>query len=361
MKLGASLNAAKAAFATPYPAPGPNESLASALFSATSPLTASGVDANIAQGFARTMEVPLGLKLENASLRWAGWEGVTSFAGSDAAPEGGYQALVARVLEDAEKAGAKVKLNAKVTNVADGETVTVTTKEGTFSARTVISTIPLGALKVAPAGLFTPPLPQRYLDIVKGVHVGVLEKLLVRYDSAWWPNASTVGGYTFLPIGPVPTASSSLVEVLNGSTLIVANFAAGTLPGATPTLLAYLSDTPARLLLTHSAEDVAAAFHAFLEARFAVADAPKPTEVALTSWLTDELSLGATTTPSIVSQNGERSPMDFKELGRPLWQGKLGFAGEHTEMENRGSVAGAVISGQREAARVERLLNKLKA
>jgi lysine-specific histone demethylase 1B len=49
--------------------------------------------------------------------------------------------------------------------------------------------------------------------------------------------------------------------------------------------------------------------------------------------------------------------MDFKELSRPVWGGKLGFAGEHTEMEHRGSVAGAVVSGQREAARVGRLLD----
>lgn len=88
--------------------------------------------------------------------------------------------------------------------------------------------------------------------------------------------------------------------------------------------------------------------------------APAPTEVALTNWLTDELSLGATTTPTIVSE-GERSPMDFKELSRPTWEGRLGFAGEHTDMDNRGSVAGAVVSGQREAARVERLLKKLGA
>lgn len=191
------------------------------------------------------------------------------------------------------------------------------------------------------------------------MHVGVLEKLLLRYDTAWWPNATSTGGYTFLPTGPTPTSSSSLLDVFNGSTLITANFASGSLPGPTATLLTYLSDTPARLLLQHSAEDVAAAFHEFLQARFGV-KAPAPTEVALTNWLTDELSLGATTTPTIVSE-GERSPMDFKELSRPTWEGRLGFAGEHTDMDNRGSVAGAVVSGQREAARVERLLKKLGA
>lgn len=51
--------------------------------------------------------------------------------------------------------------------------------------------------------------------------------------------------------------------------------------------------------------------------------------------------------------------MDFKELGRPVWEGRLGFAGEHTEMEHRGSVAGAVVSGSREAGRIDRYLSKL--
>jgi lysine-specific histone demethylase 1B len=192
---------------------------------------------------------------------------------------------------------------------------------------------------------------------VEGVHVGVLEKLLVRYPEAWWPKAATTGGYTFLPTAAPPTESSTALEVLEGSTLIVANFAAGTLPpGPAPILLAYLSETPATALLKKPSEEVGAAFHAFLEKRFGT-QGPKPEEVQLTGWLNDEFARGATTTPSIKSQ-GERSPMDFKELSRPLWNGRLGWAGEHTEMENRGSVAGAVISGLREAARVERLLKK---
>jgi len=61
----------------------------------------------LAAAFARTLEVPLGLKLEKASLRWSGWESTTSFAGSDAAPDGGYEALVGKVISQAKSQGAE--------------------------------------------------------------------------------------------------------------------------------------------------------------------------------------------------------------------------------------------------------------
>jgi lysine-specific histone demethylase 1B len=306
------------------------------------------------------LEVPLGLKLEKASLRWSGWESTTNFAGSDAAPEGGYEALVAKVIDDAKTNGAEVKLNAKVSGIKDGDDkVTVTTEDGsTYEGRTVICTIPLGVLKTLPASFFQPSLPPFLQSTIEGTHVGILEKLLLQYPTAWWPDADKVGSYTFLPTSSaVPTENSSLEEVFAASTLICANFSCPTLPGPTPTLLSYISETPARLLLRHPAKDVAEAYHAFLVSRWKPSTPPpKPTEYALTNWLTDEYAYGATTTPSVVSDKGERSPMDFKELGRPVWAGKLGFAGEHTEMEHRGSVAGAVVSGQREAERVARLL-----
>lgn len=313
----------------------------------------------MAKDFARTLEVPLGLKLERASLKWHGWEGATNFAGSDAAPEGGYEALVGKVLEDAQAHGAVVKVGEPVTSIKDeSQGISVTTTAGTYTARTAVCTIPVGVLKTQ-LSIFHPPLPERYAEVVRGVNVGVLEKLLLNYESVWWPRANEVASYIFLPTRQTEvTSSTPLMEVLEASTIITANLAGPALPGATPTLLSYLSDTPARAALALSDPDeVARTFQAFLKVRLAVPDAPEPRATALTEWLTDPLAQGATTTPSIIS-DGERSPMDFKELSRPLWDGRLGFAGEHTEMENRGSVAGAVISGQREAARVERYLAK---
>lgn len=302
--------------------------------------------------------MPLGLKLERASLRWAGWEGATNFAGSDAAPEGGYEALVGRVFADAEAHGAVIKVGEPVQGVRDMEAgVAVQTPAGSYQARAVLCTIPVAVLRQQ-LGIFHPPLPERYADVVRGVNVGVLEKMLLHYSAPWWPRANEVASYVFLPTKA--PGGTSLMDVLESSTIITANLAGPALPGATPTLLSYLSDTPARAALDCSEAEVAQTFHAFLKQRLGVPDAPAPDAAAITNWLTDPLSLGATTTPSPVS-DGKRSPMDFKELARPCWDGKLGFAGEHTEMENRGSVAGAVVSGLREADRVERYLAKMDA
>ncbi|KAF9878073.1 polyamine oxidase [Colletotrichum karsti] len=361
--LRSSLGAAQASLKLPHPSPPPSASLASALLAPNSTLFSTASNASqkeLAVALARSLEVPLGLKLEKASLKWAGWEGTTAFAGSDAAPEGGYQALVTKVIEDAKTEGVEVKLSTKIGGVAQTEdgVVVVDTSGNKFTAKTAISTIPLGVLKTLPESTFNPPLPARFQEAIKGTHVGVLEKLLLQYPTAWWPEAEKTGGYTFLPTSKKPvTESSTPLEVFEASTLITANFAGPSLPGASPTLLTYLSETPATVLLRHDPKEVAAAFHKFLVSRFQPSSQPpEPTETSLTNWLTDEFSRGATTTPSIVSENGERSPLDFKELSRPVWDGRLGFAGEHTEMEHRGSVAGAVVSGYREAERVGRLL-----
>ncbi|KAI8182196.1 Polyamine oxidase 3 [Colletotrichum sp. SAR 10_66] len=365
--LRSGLGAAQASTKLPNPPPPSSASLASALLAPNSALFSTASDESskdLAAALARSLEVPLGLKLEKASLKWAGWEGATAFAGSDAAPEGGYQALVTRVVEDAKSKGVEVKLGTKIAGVSHSESgVVVTDTNGNkFTAKTAISTIPLGVLKTLPESTFSPALPPRFQEAIKGTHVGVLEKLLLQYPSAWWPEADKAGSYTFLPTSTKPvTESSTPLEVFEASTLVTANFAAPSLPGPSPTLLTYLSETPATALLRHDPKDVAAAFHKFLISRFQPSSQPpEPTDTSLTNWLTDEYSRGATTTPSIISENGERSPLDFKELSRPVWDGRLGFAGEHTEMEHRGSVAGAVVSGYREAERVGRLLKLLE-
>ncbi|EIW68865.1 hypothetical protein TREMEDRAFT_31161 [Tremella mesenterica DSM 1558] len=388
--LTSALSAAQAAYKLPHPSPPPTASLASALLSPSSPLFTTSttpapssdlnntnpanpslpsladstpatelVDPQLAKGLARTLELPLGVKLEKVSLKWAGWETITNFSGSDAAPEGGYQSLVEKVLEDAKSHGAKVLLNTKVISIENtNEGVKVITDEEIYQGKTVICTIPLGVLKTLPDDFFRPSLPTKTSEIIAGTHVGCLEKLLLRYPHAWWPKAEEVGSYTFLPTSTTSLSSTSTPkEIFEASSLSTASFATGSLPGQEPILLTYLSVDPATLLLKHPQQEVAKAFHEFLKERFGVhEEVPEPTEVIMTNWLTDEYARGATTTPSIISEHGERSPMDFKELGRPLWGGKLGFAGEHTEMEHRGSVAGAVISGQREAERVDRLL-----
>ena len=226
-------------------------------------------------GLARTLEVPLGLKLEQASLRWSGWETLSNFAGSDAAPEGGYEALLAKVFK-----GVDVKLSTTVKSIEyANNVVTVTDTNGkTYTARSVICTIPLGVLKTLPSSTFSPALPERMQEAIKGTHVGVLEKIIMHYSEAWWPNAEKTGSYTFLPTSTKPlTENSTPREILDVSTLIVANFAGPSLPHPSPTLLTYLSETPALGLLKHDIESVSSAYHQFLVDRLGVSSNPHGT------------------------------------------------------------------------------------
>jgi monoamine oxidase len=302
----------------------------------------------------------LGVPLERASLKWAGWE--SGFGGSDAAPEGGYQSLVTKVLESS---GAEIKTQQHVSGITLLESghVRVETQSGDkYTARTALCTIPLGVLK-AHSPTFNPALPERKLETIARVHVGTLEKLLLSYDQAWWPSSDQVGSMTFLPTSTTSSPPTSIKEVLDQATLVVASFAGPSLPNPQPTLLIYLSATPATALasLKATAEDVANAMHTLISTRLGVSNASKPSKAALTTWGSDIYSCGATTTPNVITEKGqvERTPLDFVELGKAVWAGRLGFAGEHTDPDHRGSVAGAVVSGEREGVRIQRYLGLL--
>ncbi|KDQ62648.1 hypothetical protein JAAARDRAFT_30562 [Jaapia argillacea MUCL 33604] len=342
-----------------HPAPSTSTPLSDVLFAQDSPLFAESPDRGAAISFARTLEVPFGMTLEKASLRWTGWE--DAYAGSDAAPEGGFQPLLEKLVEEAKGNGVQVRTGETVSSIVrtDGGVHVATDTGSGYSARSVVCTIPLGVLKGTASTLFQPSLPARRLETIANTHVGILEKLVLAYPSVWWPEGSAVGSYIFLP-SQAATAEDPVTPkaVLDLNTLIVASFAAPTLPKQHPTLLFYLSPTPALQLAQFSPEDVAKGAHEFLVERFGVSSpVPAPIASVMTNWHTDSLAMGATTTPSIIGEG--RGPLDFAELGKPVWDGTLGFAGEHTDPNHRGSVAGAVVSGLREAERVAKLLRKL--
>ncbi|EIN11285.1 amine oxidase [Punctularia strigosozonata HHB-11173 SS5] len=341
---------------TPASSISASTSLASFFFNSQSSINASPA-ASSAKSLARMLEIPFGVELERVSLRWTGWE--DNFAGSDAAPEGGFQRLVEKVVEAATETGnAEVKLGETVNIVVQEYAgVKVATNKGaTYKAKTVLCTIPLGVLKQRAATLFEPALPKRRTEVIEGTHVGVLEKLCLVYEQAWWPDAATVGSFTFLPTKS--SAEDSAASVLDANTIVAASYAAPSLPKPHPTVFFYLSPSPALGLAPYSLEEVTSAAHDFLVRRIQPAITPPPPSASVrTEWHKDPLSLGATTTPSIIGEG--RGPLDFAELGKPLWDGRLAFAGEHTEMNHRGSVAGAVISGLREADRIHAYLDKL--
>lgn len=299
-----------------------------------------------------------------------------NFAGTDAAPEGGYQAVTDALASKAKADGAVFQLGEIITSVfqsdggsAGGVTVQTTSSEGgskqTYNARTAVCTIPLGVLQTLPKSFFTPALKPRKAAAIESTHVGELAKVVLTYPSVWWP--AKTGSFTILPSsGPLSAAEAekaSATELLKSIPLVVSSFASGALPKAHPTLLTYVASPTSALIEALPTADVSAALHAILTSKIVttgaeLTSAPEPSHAVVTSWSADPFSRGATSTPNTTGPS--RSPLNFLELGRAEWSGILGFAGEHTDVNHRGSVTGACVSGEREATRVAGLLKRLK-
>ncbi|GAA6012568.1 hypothetical protein JCM10207_009043 [Rhodosporidiobolus poonsookiae] len=382
-ELGMDVHVPEAAKGLVYGSNGPlSETDAGALFAtstqnAFSPPASAPTDASIASllfpklddprlvALARTAEIGAGVTLEEQSAKYAGFE--EGFKGTDGWPVGGYGGEVVRnLVADFRADGGEVHLKAEVTAVEDlgaGEGVKVQTRDGKeFTAKVVISTIPHAVLQAAPLQ-FSPPLSPLFTSAIERMQTGALEKVVLTYPSAWWPSPSETGSFLLLPLSsPSSTAPSSLRDLFAQTVIPVTSFQR---LAATPhpTLLAYLGPVAARAIAGRPAEEVASAFHAYLVERLApTSDVPAPTTQLVTSWLTDPFSRGATSTPVVLSRDahGElNSPLDFHIVSRPAWDGRLGWAGEHTSVDNHGSVAGAVISGRREGERVREMLERL--
>ncbi|PWN52564.1 FAD/NAD(P)-binding domain-containing protein [Violaceomyces palustris] len=351
------------------------ESLGSFLFRADSPLyegLTSQEEKGYASSLARSLHIPLGEKLERIGLRWTGFE--QNFAGTDAAPEGGFTRLVSEVAREAVGLGAEIRTASVVQNVkllGNGQGVSVRTKPGgdhadsatTYEARAAICTIPLAVLKES-LSIFEPPLPERRQSTINRTRVGSLNKVLLSYEKAWWP--SDVGTFTVLAAnesgdGAEESAVSagSLRETLSSTTMIVSALNRSS-DSASNSLLVMVGADAAKAIESHERIEVADALHEYLVERIGGGGGGqggvRPKHAFYSRWGKQEFTRGATTTP--VALGEDKSPLDFVELGRPLWDGLLGFAGEHTDFDHHGSAAGAVVSGEREAKRLMALLDK---
>ncbi|KAF7976101.1 hypothetical protein HWV62_7523 [Athelia sp. TMB] len=338
--------------------------LSSYLLNSASPLfegLSTPVQQKYAAQYANMLQVPLGTSLDEVGMRWYGFE--DNYAGSDGAPEGGFQSLVTKVIIEAQRAGSKLQLGEAVTSISLDEhsgTIQVATDKGTYTGQTILCTIPLGVLQHETSPAFLPALPARRTSIMARTKVGALNKLVISYPAAWWPQE--FGSFVLLPedVQPrPPTAQPWLSDLLKSTTVLALSMTTD----SSKAMLMLLIGADAGIALEDFATDgdieaLRSATHAYLVKRLlppgSSVDVPEPTHAYCTRWSSDPYARGATTTPVQIGE--EVSPLDFAELGKPLWAGKLGFAGEHTSMHHRGSVAGAVESGFREAERIEKLL-----
>ncbi|CEH19343.1 Amine oxidase [Ceraceosorus bombacis] len=353
--LGKAQAAAKSALSKQGQTTSADKSLASIVLAADSPLYAGLNDSEkeLAASHARLLHVPLGITLEQAASLGSD----KAFGGTDGAPEGGFTRLVKSLVDDASSKGATFNLGEVVQQISpleNGKGVRVRTrnaesgKEALYESASAIVTIPHAVLQKS-LGIFQPSLPAERVAAIKRTTVGNLNKVLLTYTEPWWD--AQIGTFTVLATekGEV-TPDTPLRDALARTTLIVSSLCAPTgLPGDSSSLLVMVGADAAKTIERHGRQEAAQIVHDYLVPKLARqgASPQQPNHTFYSRWAKQAFTGGATTTPFAV---GGGTRQDLAELSRPLWSGALRFAGEATEPDHRGSIAGAVISGDREAA-----------
>ncbi|KAJ3413014.1 hypothetical protein HDV05_008605 [Chytridiales sp. JEL 0842] len=246
----------------------------------------------------------------------------------------------------------------------------VETNQGSFFAKTVISTIPLGVLKDQPPDFFNPSLPPVNANAINRLGFGLIDKIILEFPWAFWPE-DLDGFWAFMPEvkrgmdfdegedapGLTGFVNMERIHKLNKSASGEGGAAQGVGP---PVLVAYVSQRQARRIEGMEDGEVAELFLGLLRLCFAEIEVPDLVSVRITRWEMDPFSRGACTYIPV----GESTPQDIIDVGTPvpfppqplhqLQHHAIHFAGEHTSRNHFATVHGALLSGLDRAEKVGR-------
>jgi monoamine oxidase len=235
----------------------------------------------------------------------------------------GYGALI-----EALARGLDVRVEHVVEEIRhDGKGVLVRSGRGDFNADAVLVTLPLGVLK-AEAVRFDPPLPREKRDAIGRLGMGTLAKVVLHFDTVFWPRDQYVFGYLCRPVEGHPTMLINLWKTHGIRALALL------LGGTDGRRIEAMPEAEAREWAMTVVRDV-----------FGV-DVPQPTHVQRTGWHADPYARGAYSYIAVGA-----TPADIAALAAPIAD-RVFFAGEATFRHHWAGAHGAVASGYREAARL---------
>ncbi|XP_063391818.1 spermine oxidase-like [Cydia fagiglandana] len=246
-----------------------------------------------------------------------------------------------------------MKLNTEVTRIITpqhpNETVTVQCKDGaSYTARHAIVTVSLGVLKATHTTLFSPPLPPEKQTAIDKVSIGVVGKVILSFEKAWWPKDITL--FAFIWKGDdkkkVPAEDYWTTRILGGHPPM----------GSGNSLTLWTSGEVAKQV-ERLPEDILKTKCVALLQRF-MGDAlkitvPAPTGVLRSTWYSNPYTRGSYTYDNL---EAPRYPLARKWLSYPLLDSagepRVLFAGEATNERHFSTVHGASETGRREAERL---------
>lgn len=249
------------------------------------------------------------------------WDDDNGLGGGDVFFPQGYDALASGLAK-----GLDVRLGQVVEHirVTDGG-VTIRTSRSVFEADRAIVTLPLGVLKSGSV-VFEPPLPEDKQQSIDRLGVGLLDKLVLRFEKPFWGDAEIIG----------------YIAKERGRWAEGRNFYATT---KSADLMLFNAGSYAETVARWPDERIVADAMDVLKAMYGPATL-HPVAHLVSRWRLDPMALGSYSylPPGATSA-------DRVTLSKPVGD-RLHFAGEATHQGFSALVTGAYLSGKREAERI---------
>ena len=267
------------------------------------------------------LEFDTGGDISNLSSKY--FDDDEAFTGKDVIITNGYD-KVAELLGQ----GLDIRLNSRVTEINYTAAKSLVKVNGnSIEGDYIIVSVPLGVLKNNSI-LFTPNLPTAKQNAIQNTKMGNVNKFLFIWNAPFWDTNVQYIGYT-------PDTKGKFNYFMNmkkflPSTNGLMTFAFGNYATVTETM----SDTQ---IITEIMGHLKSIYGNSIS---------NPTNMLRTKWGQNINSFGAYS----YATNGTTSA-DFDAMELEI-NDKLFFAGEHTEIDYRGTVHGAYLSGIREADKI---------
>jgi len=280
----------------------------------------SGVDGRLIESLLRTVQSS---DVTDYSMRWNNQLPVAG-DGSVALPERGYASFIETLAD-----GVNILFNQPVTKISQlDDAVQVETDGETFVASHVLVTVPLGVLK-AGSIRFEPALPAYKKEAILNAGITKMEKIVLLFDQAQAELIDFTTQVFFDHRSGVRLTFQNLTEQ-SGRPVVVA--------------IAHTDyiDSFVKLDFDQRLDLVVDALRALLNA-----PQLRPIQVQQSDWSNNPYSRGAYS--HIRTGQG---PQTIQNLAKPVYGGRVLFAGSATDVERHQYVDGAVSSGVREARRL---------
>ncbi|CAN6664755.1 hypothetical protein TRVA0_036S00650 [Trichomonascus vanleenenianus] len=294
-------------------------------------------DIRLFNWFYANLEYSCGSNLDNMSLSsWNQDEG-NEFAGRHSMIPTGYQSVTRGLYTLPEKLDVRFKTSVRVLEYGPDQCNIFLENGERISSDRVCMTVPLGVLKERSIQ-FIPDLPQWKTDSIERLGFGVMNKICLVFDEAFWDENKDIICVAQGP--PYETTEQAEYKSRRGQLFMFWNI---TKVIGRPCLMGLITGEAAVHVANELDEEIVDHAKAVLAKVYPLSRLSKLVESVVTRWQIDPFSCG-----SYSYIGPEATGADYDLMARPI-NNSLFFAGEATCRSRPGTVHGAYISGLRAA------------